>query len=77
MYSKILAANDGSPGGLKAFDAAIELARQVSAELHMMTVEELPRFPASIDEVAEERTRQTIASRRSSPRQRLGPERPV
>jgi nucleotide-binding universal stress UspA family protein len=55
MYSKILAANDGSPGGLKALAAAIELARQVSAELHMVTVEELPRFPASIDEVAEEK----------------------
>jgi nucleotide-binding universal stress UspA family protein len=55
MYSKILAANDGSPGGRKALDAAIELARQVSAELHMVTVEELPRFPASIDEVAEEK----------------------
>jgi nucleotide-binding universal stress UspA family protein len=55
MYRKILAANDGSPGGLKALGAAIELARQVSAELHMVTVEELPRFPASIDEVAEEK----------------------
>jgi nucleotide-binding universal stress UspA family protein len=55
MYSKILAANDGSPGGLKALDTAIKLARQVSAELHMVTVEELPRFPASIDEVAEEK----------------------
>ena len=54
MYSKILAANDGSPGGLMALDAAIELARQVSAELHMVTVEELPRFPASVDEIAEE-----------------------
>ena len=55
MYSEILAANDGSPGGLNALDAAIELARQVFAELHMVTVEELPRFPASIDEVAEEK----------------------
>ncbi len=55
MYSRILAANDGSPGSLKALDTAIELARQVSAELHMVTVEELPRFPASIDEVAEEK----------------------
>jgi nucleotide-binding universal stress UspA family protein len=55
MYSKILAANDGSPSSLKALDTAIELARQVSAELHMVTVEELPRFPASIDEVAEEK----------------------
>jgi nucleotide-binding universal stress UspA family protein len=55
MYSRILAANDGSPSSLKALDKAIELARQVSAELHMVTVEELPRFPASIDEVAEEK----------------------
>jgi len=55
MYSRILAANDGSPGSLTALDTAIELARQVSAELHMVTVEELPRFPASIDEVAEEK----------------------
>ena len=55
MYSKILAASRGSPGGLKALNAAIELARQVSAELHMVTVEELPCFPASIDEVAEEK----------------------
>jgi nucleotide-binding universal stress UspA family protein len=55
MYSKILAANDGSPGGVKALAAAIEMARKISAELHMVTVEELPRFPASIDEVAEEK----------------------
>ena len=33
MYSKILAANDGSPGGLKALDAAIQLARRVLAKL--------------------------------------------
>jgi nucleotide-binding universal stress UspA family protein len=55
MYTRILAANDGSPGGQKALAAAIALARQLSAELHMVTVEELPRFPASIDEVAEEK----------------------
>lgn len=55
MYKKILAANDGSPGGRKALAAAIALARQLSAEPHMVTVEELPRFPASIDEIAEEK----------------------
>jgi nucleotide-binding universal stress UspA family protein len=55
MYTRILAANDGSLGGRKALAGAIELARQVSAELHMVTVEELPRFPASIDEIAEEK----------------------
>jgi nucleotide-binding universal stress UspA family protein len=55
MYSRILVANDGSSGGQKALSEAIELARKLSAELHMVTVEELPRFPASIDEVAEEK----------------------
>jgi len=55
MYAKILVANDGSVGGQKALTAAIGLARQLSAELHMVTVEELPRVPASIDEVAEEK----------------------
>ena len=53
MYTKILAAHDGSPGGHKALAAAIELAQKMPAELHMVTVEELPRFPATIDEVAE------------------------
>ena len=56
MYRKILAANDGSPGGRKAFAAAVALARSNGAELHMITVEELPRFPASIDEIDEEKT---------------------
>jgi nucleotide-binding universal stress UspA family protein len=55
MYTMILAANNGSAGGRKALTAALELARQTSAKVHMVAVEELPRFPASIDEVAEEK----------------------
>jgi nucleotide-binding universal stress UspA family protein len=55
MYIRMLVANDGSPGARKALTGAIELARKISAELHMVTVEELPRFPASIDEIAEEK----------------------
>jgi nucleotide-binding universal stress UspA family protein len=55
MYTRILAANAGSPGGQKALLGAIELARKLPAELHMVTVEELSRFPASIDEIAEEK----------------------
>jgi nucleotide-binding universal stress UspA family protein len=55
MYQKILVANDGSPGALKALAAAIELAKRDGAALHMVTVEELPRFAASIDEVEEEK----------------------
>ncbi len=55
MYQKILVANDGSPGALKALAAAIELAKREGAALHMATVEELPRFPATIDEIEEEK----------------------
>ena len=55
MYRKILVANDGSPGALKALAGAIETAKRDGAALHMVTVEELPRFPATIDEVEEEK----------------------
>jgi nucleotide-binding universal stress UspA family protein len=56
MYNKILVANDGSPGALRALGIAVELAKREGAALHMVTVEELPWFPASIDEVEEEKT---------------------
>jgi nucleotide-binding universal stress UspA family protein len=56
MYRKILVANDGSPGASRALGAALTLAKQDRAALHMVTVEELPWFPASIDEVEEEKS---------------------
>jgi nucleotide-binding universal stress UspA family protein len=55
LYTRILAANDGSPGALRALAAAVAVAQREGAELQMITVEELPRFPASIDEVDEEK----------------------
>jgi nucleotide-binding universal stress UspA family protein len=55
MYNRILIANDGSAGAAKALTAAIGLARQLQCELHMISVEELPRLPDSIEEVVEER----------------------
>ena len=55
MFSKILIANDGSEGAARALAGAITLAKEHDAALHMISVEELPRFPASIDEVVEER----------------------
>jgi len=55
VYRRILVANDGSAGAVQALDMAISLAKLHQAQLHMITVEELPRFPASIDEVAEEK----------------------
>jgi nucleotide-binding universal stress UspA family protein len=44
-----------TPTNVPAVTAALELARQTSAKVHMVAVEELPPFPASIDEVAEEK----------------------
>ena len=54
MFNRILIANDGSEGAARALPAAIKLAKIHDAELHMILVEELPAFPASIDEVIEE-----------------------
>jgi nucleotide-binding universal stress UspA family protein len=55
MYRRILIANDGSEGAARALTAAIELARRLKAELHMVSVEELPQFATTIDEVIEEK----------------------
>ncbi len=55
MFNKILIANDGSEGAARALSAAIKIAKVHDAELHMISVEELPAFPASIDEVIEEK----------------------
>jgi nucleotide-binding universal stress UspA family protein len=53
MFKHIVVANDGSDGGRKALELACDLAKAHHATLHMISVEELPDFPASIDEVIE------------------------
>ena len=40
MFKKILIANDGSEGAARALSAAIKLAKEQEAELHMISVEE-------------------------------------
>ena len=55
MYKRIAIANDGSKGAFKALAAALNLAKRYRAELHMVSVEELPRFPSTVDEVIEEK----------------------
>lgn len=55
MFRKVLIANDGSEGAARALSAALKLAKAHGAKLHMVSVEELPRFSASIDEVDEEK----------------------
>jgi nucleotide-binding universal stress UspA family protein len=53
-FQKILVAIDGSPGGAKALDTAIELAKLTGASLHALAVEgRLPAYAATIGEVDE------------------------
>ena len=53
-FQKILVAIDGSPGGQKALDTAIELAKLTGASLHGLTVEgRLPAYAATVGEVDE------------------------
>ncbi len=54
MFSKVLVGNDGSEGAVQAVTVAIELVKRLGGKLHMVSVEELPNFPTSIDEVVEE-----------------------
>src|SRR5262249_552362 len=57
MFKRIVVAHDGSEGGFKAFALACALAcalaRRDRCTLHMVSVEELPDGPASLDEVIE------------------------
>ncbi len=56
MFEKILVAHDGSDGAQRAFDVAVELASQLKAELHMISVEEnIPRYAETMVEVDEEK----------------------
>jgi nucleotide-binding universal stress UspA family protein len=53
-FQKILVAIDGSPGGQKALETAIELAKLTRASLHVLAVEgRLPAYAATIGEVDE------------------------
>ena len=58
MFKHIVIANDGSDGGLRAFALACDIAKAHHSALHMISVEEIPNIPASIDEVIETKTEQ-------------------
>jgi nucleotide-binding universal stress UspA family protein len=53
--NKILHGLDGSPNSFKALQEAIKLAQLYGAELHTISVEEIPHFPETVSEVAEEK----------------------
>ena len=55
MFKTILHANDGSDHAFKALSFALDIARQNEAELHMVSVEEIPYLPEFIEEVREEK----------------------
>lgn len=55
MYRKILHGLDGSESSFKALAEAIDLASRMGAELHTISVEEVPRYPGTIGEVVEEK----------------------
>jgi len=55
MFTKVLIAHDGSQGAARALGGAIRVAKRFEADLQMICVEELPRFPASLDEVVEDK----------------------
>jgi nucleotide-binding universal stress UspA family protein len=61
MYRKMLVANDGSPGAAKALESALELAKRLNVPLTMVCVEDLERFPAVVDVVAEAQRDRTSA----------------
>jgi nucleotide-binding universal stress UspA family protein len=52
-YKKILHGLDGSEGSFKALEHAVELAQRFGAELHTISVEEVPHYPGAIGEVIE------------------------
>ena len=53
QHKKILLGLDGSQGSFKALEEAIALAREFGAELHTISVEEVPHDAETVDEVVE------------------------
>jgi len=55
MHWKILHGLDGSEGSFIALVEAVQLAKRYNAELHSISVEEVPQYPGAIGEVVEEK----------------------
>jgi nucleotide-binding universal stress UspA family protein len=59
MFDKIVVAYHGTERALRAFDAAVQMARQQDAELHMISVaEDVPRQAELIAEVEDAKQRE-------------------
>jgi len=55
MHKKILHGLDGSEGSFKALAEAIQLAKLYKAELHCISIEEVPRYAETVGELEEEK----------------------
>jgi len=55
MPERILVGLDGSLGSFSALAEALDLAKRCGAELHTISVEEVPRLAETIGEVVEEK----------------------
>ena len=53
VHKKILHGLDGSKGSFKALEEAIDLARMCGAELHTVSIEEVPHYPGTVGEIIE------------------------
>jgi nucleotide-binding universal stress UspA family protein len=53
IHKKILHGLDGSRTSFKALEQAVELAKLYGAELHAVSVEEVPHYPGTVGEVIE------------------------
>jgi nucleotide-binding universal stress UspA family protein len=54
VFKKILHANDGSENAFEALAVALNLAKENRSELHMVSVEEIPYLPETMEEVRED-----------------------
>jgi nucleotide-binding universal stress UspA family protein len=54
MFSRILIANDGSDHAFNALLLALRITRECGADLHMVSVVEVPFRPESIEEVRDD-----------------------
>jgi nucleotide-binding universal stress UspA family protein len=53
MYKKILIGLDGSEGSLRALAQGIDVSARLGAELHTISIEEVPRYAGTMGEVLE------------------------
>jgi len=54
VFKRILHANDGSKNAFEALAVALNLSKGNGSELHMVSVEEIPYLPKTIEEVRED-----------------------